>query len=468
MAPSENSFFRIDNKGKTKLDCYQVAKFIIEKYKIITPLKSGIPYIYENGFYNPYNSFRKIEAIIQKTINENCTQHAIKEILGHIIRKSYNDNNIQNEVYICTENGLINLSNASQNKIKFIQNHDSKKFITWKVNAIFDKNQSSKPIKDYIQSMVSKKDALKLQEHVGNIFSNHYLTKKLVFLIGPKNSGKSTFLQILQKFIGPENCSNLMLNELGDKFTSFAIHNKRANISPDIQYRLPVKHYGRIKSLTGGDTITLQKKGENPFSYTPIAKLFFSANGVPLITEKQADDAFYERWDFIKFEQSFDEKDDYLNKYTTPEMMSSFLRWTLEGYVRLVKNNWKITNAISLSEARDMFLEADHIVTDFDVWLTENYTISKDGYILREEAFNDCKEWHFKKKKLEHIYLSNFDIFCKKMYNNKYLSVEKYRPTVNGEQSIVFKGIKKRSKTTRFEDEEEEDCNIYLLEDEEN
>ena len=44
-------------------------------------------------------------------------------------------------------------------------------------------------------------DVKKLQEHLGNMFANHYETKKLLLLYGPQDSGKSTFIKIMQYVI---------------------------------------------------------------------------------------------------------------------------------------------------------------------------------------------------------------------------------------------------------------------------
>ena len=51
-------------KIKQTLNTSKEARYLISKYSIITPMFSGIPYIYENGFYNCINSINRLRKII--------------------------------------------------------------------------------------------------------------------------------------------------------------------------------------------------------------------------------------------------------------------------------------------------------------------------------------------------------------------------------------------------------------------
>ena len=77
------------------------------------------------------------------------------------------------------------------------------------------------------------------------------------------------------------------------------------------------------------------------------AKLIYSANSLPSI--KAEDDAFYNRWVIIPFENSFygHEDTNLTEKLTTPEELSGILNFALSGLIRLKKNDWQFSDRIS-------------------------------------------------------------------------------------------------------------------------
>jgi P4 family phage/plasmid primase-like protien len=294
--------------------------------------------------------------------------------------------------------------------------------------------------------MIKEKDAFKLQEHVGNIFTNHYLTKKILFLYGDRDGGKTTFLRILEYFIGDDNCSNLTLDQLGEKFTNAMMYGKRANINGEIHPKMPIKHTAKIKALTGEETITTRFLYGNPFKYHSMAKQFFAANGIPNVNESEVDDAFYSRFDFIEFPKQFTTKENIFEKYTQPNMMSCFLNWALEGLKRLSENEWKITNATPIEESEYLFEHSQYGLTTFDRWLSEEYEASKEGYISEEELWKECKKWHETRKITHKVYLVDKHVFGRKLSANRVIPIQKFHPLDKrtGKQVLSIKGIKQK------------------------
>ena len=84
------------------------------------------------------------------------------------------------------------------------------------------------------------------------------LDQKAMLLNGPGEGGKSTLLNGVVAFLGPENVTCLTLHRLeSDKFSVVRLLVKLANICAD----LPTEHLpgtSTFKALTGGDRMTAE------------------------------------------------------------------------------------------------------------------------------------------------------------------------------------------------------------------
>ena len=417
---------------------------VIASYgSIKTPVNTGIPCLYEHGYYtHTLDSVNRVKGRITSLLGNKATTNVVDSIYGFIVRKTFVDIDfVVKKNMLCLENGLLNLDTMQ------LEPFHQSKVVFNKFNVTYDKNIDAEPIYAYIRGFIPEKYCDKIQEHVGNIFANHYLTKKLLYLYGPKNSGKSSLYKILMFFLGRENYCTLTLNEIGEKFTNAQIYGKLANICSDVPYKMPLSYYSRIKNLTGGDCITLQFKGKDAFNYEPTAKLFFNGNGVPIVDLKQADDAFCERFDFIECSHIFMEKKDIVAQYITSEMRSAFLNWAIEGFLRLKEQKWEYTNGDTSDSVRALFqLPMDYDLDDFTTWLVDSYEPDIDSWIVKKDLYYDCRDWHRAEEKTSRPYVSFYTMFCRKMLNNKIIPVSSVQPSQDGKQIEAFKGIRKRTK----------------------
>jgi len=137
-----------------------------------------------------------------------------------------------------------------------------------------------------------------------------YLIKRAIALIGETNTGKSTYLMLLQKFYGDRNTSHLTMQQMADAahgqpFALASIKGKLLNIADDLPARF-VDDVSIFKELTGESYVEGEHKfgGREPF--LNIAKLYFSANRMPRASENT--DAFFVRWHFIELAGDIVEK----------------------------------------------------------------------------------------------------------------------------------------------------------------
>ncbi|ODJ66049.1 hypothetical protein BFR45_00165 [Brochothrix thermosphacta] len=122
-----------------------------------------------------------------------------------------------------------------------------------------------------------------IMEMIGSCFYHGMPFQELTILSGDGSNGKSTLLNHITSMLGITNISSVALEQFADKNNRFAtsqVYLKEANIFADIDSKYLDK-VSVIKALTGDDTILIEFKNKNPFSYKSFAKLIFSANELP-------------------------------------------------------------------------------------------------------------------------------------------------------------------------------------------
>lgn len=230
------------------------------------------------------------------------------------------------------------------------------------------------------------------EEMCGYMLMRNCRFRKGFILYGGGSNGKSTILNLLKKFIGADNCSTVELEQLGDRFKTAELENKLVNIGDDIN-RKDILDTGILKKLFTGESVTVERKGQNPFTLRSYAKLIFSCNEIPRIADKSQ--GMYSRLTFIPFNATFSSADEDFDpfiedKITTDEALSYLLNRALIGLTRLLKNNG-FTNPTAVSRALDRY------ITDNSTVLT---WVSEEGIDLphltnttTDRLFTEFKDW---------------------------------------------------------------------------
>ncbi len=118
-----------------------------------------------------------------------------------------------------------------------------------------------------------------LIEYMGACISNvrGSRAKKALFLVGAGNTGKSQLRLLLEWLIGSEHCSSASISDLEERFGTSALMGKRLVGSPDMS-AMNVKELKMFKSITGGDSVSVEFKGRDIFTYKFRGFLWNGAN----------------------------------------------------------------------------------------------------------------------------------------------------------------------------------------------
>lgn len=230
------------------------------------------------------------------------------------------------------------------------------------------------------------------EEMVGYILIKNCRFRKGFILYGGGHNGKSTVLNLLKKFIGEENLSTIELKKLSDTFLTAELENKLANIGDDIDAS-EIGDTGTIKKLFTGESMTVQRKYQEPFILKNHAKMIFSCNTLPRIADKSQ--GMYSRLMFIPFTATFTPDDEDFDpfiedKVTTPEALSYLLNIGLRGLRRLLHNN-RFTEPEVVKEALESYKTENSTVLTWAV--EEGITLSQLLEETTDVLFSDFKDW---------------------------------------------------------------------------
>ena len=412
---------------------------ILENFNIKTDKLSGELYFYneELGFYDSEFALDRVQREITDILDDKYSDSRMKQIITYIKTKTGIDLRNHNHANcICLNNGIFDV-----NSMKMIE-HNPEMFVSFRLDVDYVPEIDIKPWNQYVGGLFHKLDIPKMQEACGNILSPYYITKKIFYLEGKKDSGKSTFILILQDFLGRKNYSVLSLEDINKgQYTIAELYKKRANLCGEINYKVNFKNIALIKKLTGNDEFNARRIYSSPFSFVNKAKIFFSGNGIPNVAGIDSDDAFYGRWEFITCPNHFEPNDSIVDTYTTPDMKSQMFKWIVEGYTRLRKNNWKFTNAMTEEEVYDTFKYSNVTRNSFLDWYS-TCCVKDEGYELLSTLFRHCRDWHIKQKLTTYpVNISQFGRAINGKFAQSVIPTTEYRPTINGRQELAYRGV---------------------------
>lgn len=342
-------------------------------------------YTYENGVYQAGGEARlrkKALDLLGDRYLPIYVHQAVEWIRTKLLGEPVQEFNVE-DGFINVENGLVNWRTGE------LLPHTPERYSSIRIPVTYDPSADCPDIEKFFSEIVPPDAVPTLYELFGYclIPTNRY--QKAFLLHGTGANGKSTLLKLLERFVGPQNVSNVPLHRLEkDKFKVALLKDKLVNIFADISHK-GLDTSSTFKALTGEDRINAEFKGKDGFDFRPFARLIFSANVPP--TSSDVSNGFFRRWIVIPFPNSFEGRQDprLLERLTTPGNLSGLLNRALHGLRRLEQKNG-FTMGPSLQEAHKKYQqEADNI----SGFLAECCEIGPSLTYPRKELFLRYTEW---------------------------------------------------------------------------
>lgn len=359
-----------------------LAQQMQEQYHSFTLIETQTIHIYENGYYRPINELEAKNMILNEINGDKKKKTSfVNEVYGlwEVMRLREEDElNPEGMRLINLENGMLDLETNE------LYPHDPRYLSTIRLPLQYNPEAKCPNVEKFLQEVLYP-DAIDLiLEFIGYCLLPTTKFEKELLLVGTAANGKSTFLKLLEKFLGETNVTHIPLQEIAEnRFKRACLRGKLANIFADLSPR-EVEDSSYLKTLVSGDKIDGELKFKDPFSFRPFAKLVFSANELPPSRDKTP--AWYRRLLITEFPNTFpeDARDTGLiEKITTEEELSGLLNMVLPALRRLLERG---RFEVPESAARQM--EAYRIRNDNVLAFLADATEKKEGCkILKSELY---------------------------------------------------------------------------------
>lgn len=341
---------------KNKLQYEKLAKFLITEENIVK-INEQL-HIYKDGYYS--NNIIDIEKSMLKYI-QNSTKTPRGEILRYLELLCSNKQ-ITNSKYIVFNNGVFNLETKElldYSPEYIIKNKIPHNYNQAVYHELLDKTLNKIACND-------KKLRATIEEMIGYTLLRRNELGKSFILTGNGSNGKSTLLDLIMELLGEDNVSSVSLKELNDRFKTFQLDGKLANIGDDISNEY-IQDNSTFKKLVTGEKVNVERKGRDPYDFKNYSKLIFSANELPRINDLSG--GLKRRILFIPFNAVFSKKDpDYdpfiKDKITTPGALEYLLKIAIDGLYRILENN-NITVSKASQEVWNEYEQINNPVVSF-------------------------------------------------------------------------------------------------------
>jgi len=364
-------------------------------------------WIYHEGIYIPQGeSYVKefVRNVLGKAYKTRLCNDVLSKIEADTFIESdtfFNQNNIDE---LCLENGILNL------RTKILTPFDSKKIFFNKIPVEYDPKKKCPAIDKHFETVLKhKEDVNVMYELFGFLLWKDYFIEKAFMFLGDGRNGKSKTLDLMKKFIGVDNCSDISIDDLQtDAYALGELFGKMANISGDIN-KTALKNAGNFKKATGRDLLGARRKFLNRLNFVNYAKMVFCANELPKIWEDT--DAMWRRWLLFEFPFTFvgdveyerlgEDKGNFrlgdpniIEAITTPNELSGLLNKALDALRRIHKKG-DFSYSKNTAEVRKMWIRKSDSFTCF---MMDKCEKKYDALIVRDELSQEYSKYCFEGK----------------------------------------------------------------------
>jgi P4 family phage/plasmid primase-like protien len=417
------------SKGKI---IHEVALWLLKNFEfrciIGTSFKDPI-YVYKDGiFINKGEIF--IANYCEKILEVEADINAINQTIQKIKRlKPFkrNDLGCKNLDLICLNNCVLNI------KTKKTFKHNSKYGFMSKIPIDYNILADCTKFQNWLSEVIYESDITTCQEWFGFLLYRRYHEKLALVLIGPKQSGKTVFLNILEKFVGEKNTSAVDFHDIiGNRFSSNNLVNKLLNINDELD-ATDLKSTVMFKRLLGRSLIPAEAKNQTPYKFINYAKLVFATNKMPLPKIIDDPSSYYDKFITFEFDNTFDKDNLKTNKMldtelTTNEELSGILNWAIIGFQRLIKNN-KFSKCQYWEDVEKIMKRSGNTISAFESQCCE---FKEGNLISKDDMFKFyCDFCEVNNKNIE-VDLQGFGRNFKPSYvKNKSVGPSQYRGWLN-------------------------------------
>ena len=353
---------KADNSQKisavNKFMHYVVGDMLMSEFRFI----NGKLHVYKDGYYQ--SDERTIVQKITEEDRKQLTKRQTDEVCHYLTIKASEIKNANYQHLIPFKNGVYNVISDT------IVPASSDIGISYQIPHAFNPDAYSQITDQWLDEISSQNVEKRklLEELIGICMCSSNKYQKMFHIYGQGANGKTTFIDILVKILGEQNCSHISLDKIHERFNMQEIYGKLANISDETPSNVR-KATEAIKQLTGNSPISAEAKFSNlRYNFINTATLISSGNTIPDF--HFSDGGIARRIVLIRFTATFTAEKripDMLEKLANETSLEYLIKLGIAGLKRVISNNWRFTEE-GAEDIEEIRKEGDSIysfITDY-------------------------------------------------------------------------------------------------------
>ncbi|MGA2583181.1 MAG: phage/plasmid primase, P4 family [Tepidisphaeraceae bacterium] len=229
-----------------------------------------------------------------------------------------------------------------------------------------------------------------LQEWMGYCLTLDTRFQKILFLIGPKRSGKGSIARILRAMIGETNTAAPTLSSLAQNFGLEPLIGKQLSVIGDARLGTRTDSSTvteRLLSISGEDALTIDRKFREPLTLRLPTRLMFLSNELPRLSD--ASGALASRFIVLRMTNSFYGREDIGLETRLRKELPGILNWALVGWNRLYARGHFIQPSSGSAAVAD--LEA--LASPISVFAEDRCILGPDKQIRVKDLYESWRVW---------------------------------------------------------------------------
>lgn len=231
---------------------------------------------------------------------------------------------------------------------------------------------------------------LTLQEFMGYYMTQDTRQHKILFIVGPRRSGKGTIARIIQKLIGEVNCVGPTAASLAGRFGLSTLIGKSLAIISDARFHRSGDHnlvVERLLCISGEDTLSIERHYREAITVKLPTRFLIMSNEIPQLGETSG--ALSGRFIILKMDKSFYGKEDPNLTETLLTELPGIAAWAIEGLKRLYARG-RFVQPMSGQEA---FEELEELSSPAKMFIEEECEIGSAFEAPINELYLAWKRW---------------------------------------------------------------------------
>lgn len=400
----------INKNGTTSINQLRAGSAIVKEYSFINNERFFYKYNPDRGIWEK-STKQSVRSLITRDLEETCeywSDSTSRSLTNYVFDKTYG--NIEGETFdqvfnkdpysIVFKNGTLDLTTG-----EFHEGFCKEDYNTVVIpHNYVDTHVPSTPHKTigFLSMMTDNIDEINfIFQWIGYLLVKKYDIAKMLFLVGDGGNGKSTLIKLMTAIVGADNTSTVSMKSLiNNKFQSALLYNKLFNTVADIGSDF-FDDSSILKALTGDDHLTIERKGENGFSYLNFAKMTYSCNKLPKF--KDTTGGLQRRPIILTLNKPFMElvKDSgiHINDIINDkEEMERIINFSVDNFRKVINRNKTFTESEAMIKAKNDWLSddplLDFIYETFEVTENKNTIIEMSDFMAYYK--NYCVDRNYK------------------------------------------------------------------------